>query len=335
MNVSVKGLAKYLPSRIETNEDLAKAFPEWSVDKIFQKTGISSRHISGDHEFASDLGTAAARALIEKFEVSPEIFDYVLLVTQSADFYLPTTACMIHDALGMRTDAGALDINLGCSGFVAGLGLAKGLIVSGQAQNVLLITADTYTKFINPQDKAVRTIFGDGASAAWISSEPASASIGEFVYGTDGSGARHLIVPNGSIRPGVEIAPKSQVENRFEVSNGFDLFMDGAEIFNFTLRIAEDAVSEILRKNDLRIEDVAHFVFHQANAFMLKHLQAKLQLPEDRFVVVMSEWGNTVSSTIPMALLELENQNALKAGDRVLILGFGVGLSWAGSIITV
>lgn len=330
---TIRGISYYLPKEVLSNEEISKQFPEWSVEKISSKTGIKNRHISNKDEFASDLAYQAALNLFEKYDVSPEEIEYIILSTQTPDFYLPSTSCIVQDMLGVPTSAGATDTTLGCSGYVYGLGLAKGLIESGQVNNVLLLTADTYSKFINPMDKSVRTIFGDAASATLIEKSTSGGGLSGITYGTDGSGAKSLIVPRGGLRSGDEISPRSNPETRDLLSSGYDLYMDGPEIFNFTIRVVPDAVSQILNRAGVDVEGIDFFVFHQANAFMLDHLRKKLGLPSEKFVVSMQDVGNTVSSTIPIALAGLIDSGQLRRGMKVMLLGFGVGLSWGGMVL--
>lgn len=334
MSARIAAVEYHLPERVLDNEALAAEFPEWSVEKISAKTGIDRRHISGEDEFSSDLAVAAGRALLERHGIDPASIEYLIVCTQSPDFFLPSTACIVQDALGVPTAAGATDITLGCSGYIYALGLAKGLIESGQVSNVLVITADTYTKFINPADKSVRTIFGDGAAATLVTDDGAADAITAITYGTDGSGAKSLLVPSGGLRSGSTIQPKSDVAGRGIEPSGYDLYMDGPDIFNFTLAVVPSAVETILAKAGLERDDVDLFVFHQANAFMLEHLRKKLDVPAEKFFVSLAESGNTVSSTIPIALADAERAGALSKGDRVMLVGFGVGLSWGGLIAT-
>jgi 3-oxoacyl-[acyl-carrier-protein] synthase-3 len=196
------------------------------------------------------------------------------------------------------------------------------------------VTADTYTKFINPADKSVRTIFGDGAAATLVTDDGDAAAITAMTYGTDGSGGKSLIVPNGGLRSGAALQPKADASARELVASGYDLYMDGPDIFNFTLRVVPETVEQILAKAGLEQEDIDLFVFHQANAFMLEHLRKKLKVPAEKFFVSLAESGNTVSSTIPIALADAERQGALTSGMRVMLLGFGVGLSWGGLVAT-
>ena len=195
----IKAISYYLPDKVVTNEDLVKEFPEWSVDKVAQKVGVDSRHLAAENETAGDMAEKAARQLFSEYKVSPDIIDFVLLCTQSPDYFLPSTACILQDRLGIPKTAGAFDYNLGCSGCIYGMALAKGLIAGGIAKNVLLLTAETYNKYLHPLDKSNRSIFGDGAAACLISSD-GIAEIGEFVLGTDGSGANNLIIKSGASR---------------------------------------------------------------------------------------------------------------------------------------
>jgi len=330
----ISAVEYFLPEQTLTNEDISAQFPEWSVEKIAGKTGINVRHIAAVDEFSSDLAVGAARKLFEARDIDPTSIDYLILVTQSPDYYLPTTATIVHDQLQLRTDAGATDVSLGCSGYIYALGLAKGLIESDQVGTVLVLTADTYTKFLNPADKSVRTIFGDGASATLVTSDGKRDSLGAFRYGTDGSGGKHLIVPAGGLRPASEFAPKSDPDRRGLTPGSYDLYMDGAEIFTFTIRVAQPSVTAILEKAGLGMDDVDLFVFHQANKYMLEHLRTKLGIPAEKFPILMANYGNTVSSTIPMALADAERAGMLRPGMRVLLLGFGVGLSWGGAVVT-
>lgn len=333
MRAKIDAIDFYLPEKVLTNDQLATQFPEWTVDKISAKTGIARRHISGDGEFSSHLATAAGKKLFSNHHIDPKIVDYVILVTQTPDFYMPTTACIVQDQLGLRTDTGATDITLGCSGYIYALGLAKGLIESSQVDNVLILTADTYSKFINPGDKSVRTIFGDGASATLVVGVDEKESLHAFTYGTNGAGGKNLIVPHGGLRDALELAPKADTLLRDLTPSGYDLFMDGPEIFTFTLDVVPHSVEAVLRKAKLDLEDIDLFVFHQANKFMLDHLRKKIGVSVEKFFMSFEESGNTVSSTIPIALTEAIRQGRLVAGMRVMLMGFGVGLSWGGLLV--
>lgn len=320
----IKALAYYLPETIVTNEELVADFPEWTVDKIADKVGVNKRHVAGDETVSSMAIKAAEKLFQENPTVVREDIDFILVCTQSPDYFLPSTACIVQDKLGIPKTCGAFDFNLGCSGYEYGLATAKGYIAAGIAKNILLITAETYNKHIHPQDKGNRTIFGDAATASLISTD-GFAEIGDFVLGTDGSGAENLIVKTGAMAFPEKANDLIFDENGNPRSSDY-LYMNGAEIFNFTLRVVPKMVRQTLEKNDLSNEDIDLYVFHQANSFMLGHLRKKLKISETNFFINMAEIGNTVSSTIPIALKDAQNMGLLKG--NILIAGFGVGLSW-------
>jgi 3-oxoacyl-[acyl-carrier-protein] synthase-3 len=326
----IKAISYILPDTIVTNQDLVEEFPEWSVDKIAKKVGVVSRHVVAERQCASDLAEQAARKLFLENDIDKNCIDFVLLCTQSPDYFLPTTACLLQDRLGLGTHCGALDFNLGCSGFVYGLALAKGLIESDAAKNVLLVTAETYSKHMHNRDKGNRTIFGDAAAATLVSTR-GFAEIGSFDLGTDGSGCNNLIVKSGAMRHQDRFDDIAFDKSGNPVSSDH-LYMNGSEIFNFTLETVPDLVENVLRKNRLGKESVDLYVFHQANKYMLDCLFDLMEIEEEKAFVYMSEVGNTVSSTIPIALCEAKKEQRLSG--NVLIAGFGVGYSWGGCVLT-
>lgn len=331
----IAAVTHYLPVGRLTYEAIGISHPSWDMDKLGKIVGIRQLPISQDGEFSSHMATSAARRLLEDPAVDTDGIDYLILVTQSPDFPLPTTACLVQDALGLPQNIGALDVRLGCSGYVYALGLAKGLVASGQAKKLLLLTSDVFTKLVNSNDKATRPIFGDAATATLVvASQDDSTGIGSLVYGTDGTAAGALVVPNGSLRDGRDLTEQAGVEQRGLESEGYDLFMDGAAVFNFTLAVVPTLVDDTLAKAGWAREDVDLFVFHQANKFLINHLRKKLKIDEARFWMDMENVGNTGPSTIPLALSQAAEQGILKPGMKVLLAGLGVGLSWAGATLT-
>ena len=325
----IKQVAYCLPEKIVTNEAIVEEFPEWSVEKIIEKVGVKQRHVSAKGETAADLAEKAANKLFEEGNIDRNIVDFVILCTQSPDYFMPSTACVLQDRLGLRKDIGAFDINLGCSGYVYGLAIAKGLIAGGIAENVLLLTSETYNKYLHPRDKGNRTIFGDAATATLISTD-GIAEICEFVLGTDGGGANNLIVKSGAARMPEKQNDLSFDKNGNPVSSDH-LYMNGAQIFVFTQRMVPKAIGDVLVKNHLEQGDIDLFVLHQANRYMLDFLRKKMAIPEDRFYVYMEKVGNTVSNTIPICLFEAQKENRLKG--NVLLCGFGVGYSWGAVVL--
>jgi 3-oxoacyl-[acyl-carrier-protein] synthase-3 len=335
LHAHILDLAAYLPAQVLTNEELAALYPDWSADKILAKTGIRERRIALDGETAADMACAAAENLFAQGRVAREEIDFILLCTQAPDYLLPTSACLVQDRLGIARSAGALDFNLGCSGFVYGLSLAKGLIESGAARRVLLLTADTYSKYIHPQDRSVRTLFGDAAVATVVGTTPGSGrAIGPFVFGTDGRGAHDLIVEaGGARRPQDAASAVERVDANGHVHSADKLFMDGAEVLSFTLREVPAAIASLLDKAGMVQDDIDYFVLHQANRFMLDTLRKKIGVAPERMPLHLEHVGNTVSSTIPLALIGMREAGQLVAGKRLMLVGFGVGYSWAATIL--
>jgi 3-oxoacyl-[acyl-carrier-protein] synthase-3 len=326
----IKAISQYLPETVLTNEDINLQFPEWTPERIQSKIGIKSRHIASS-ESVSDMAVKASEKLFEEYDIDRNTIDFILLCTQSPDFFLPTTACIVQDRLNIPTSAGALDFNLGCSGYVYGLAVAKGLISTGIAKNILLITSEAYSKFIHEKDRGNKTIFGDAATATLISNE-GFAEIMNFELGTDGSGANNLIVKNGAIkypnRDGLD------VDDGFgNIINPNNLYMDGPAILKFTLDSVPKLVNQTLQNNQLELSDINLAIFHQANTFILERLRKKIGFLEENFYIHIKDYGNTVSSTIPIALKHaLETR---KPEGNILLAGFGVGYSWGSCILQI
>ena len=332
MGAFIRAISYYLPERILTNEELVKEFPEWDVEKVYGKVGVKERHLAGESETAGDLAEKAALKLFREYDVSPAEIDYLLLCTQSPDYHLPSTACILQDRLGIPTSAGAFDYDLGCSGCIYGMAVAKGLIAAGLASNVLLLTAETYTKYLHPEDKSNRTIFGDGAAACLISKGSGLAEIGDFVFGTDGSGADDLIVKTQGARSR-ERTGLSTEDDDGHVNREDYLYMNGSAIFNFTLEQVPSMMKQLLEKSGLEKDGIDYFVFHQANKYMLSTLRKICGIPKDKFHIDLEHTGNTVSSTVLISLKDCLEQGVIQPGMKVMACGFGVGLSYGGTIL--
>lgn len=328
----IKGISYYLPEKIVTNEALVAEFPEWTVEKIAEKVGVHQRHVASENETATDLAVKAAERLFEdNIELNKDDIDFILFCTQSPDYFLPTSACIIQGKLGLPTSCGAIDYNLGCSGYIYGLAIAKGLVAGGIAKNVLLLTGETYNKHLHPRDKGNRTIFGDGASATLISTD-GWAEIGDFDLGSDGRGAENLIVKTGGMRKPEKANDLIFDENGNPISSDY-LFMNGASIFSFTQKNVPLVVKETLAKNGLEKGNIDLFIFHQANSYMLEFLRKKIKIDKEKFFINMGDIGNTVSNSIPIALADAAKEGLLKG--NILLCGFGVGYSWGGCILKI
>ena len=331
MGAVIKNIEYVFPKQKISNSDLANQFPDYDFEKFEEKIGIVNRYWVARDETGFDLAKQACEKLFQK--VNREDIDYILYCTQSPEYFLPTTACILQNDLGLRKNIGAIDFNLGCSGYVYGISLAKGLIHSGQVKNVLLVTAETYSKYLHPNDRSNRAIFGDAATATLISYSEKEC-LGEFLLGTDGSGYDKLIVKNGCSK---FLFNADAEEINYGTSNIYTdnhLYMNGPEVFNFTSEVIPGFTKEVLEKNGMEIDDIDQFLFHQANSFMLNFMRKRLKIKSDNFYIDLRDGGNTVSCTIPIALKNYSTNNNFES-QKIIIVGFGVGLSWAGGLLTI
>lgn len=322
---AIRAVSTYLPEKVECND---------SNDHLSKKLGIQERHIAAENEAASDLAVHAAEKLFSSHAVEKKDIDFLLLCLQHPDYQAPTTACQVQARLGIPHMAGALDYNLGCSGYVYGLSLAKGLIESGLARNVLLMTSSIYTKYINAKDATIRPLFGDGATATLLSAVDAEAPLlHSFVFGTDGSGYDKLIIPAGGSRHQPCSTPEVfKTDEHGNTRSNYEIYMDGAAITFFSMRTVPQLVTDVLAKANLERQDLDGCIFHQANHYMLEKLRQRCGLRDVPFYNQIEHIGNTVSGTIPFALDDVIQQGKVRDDHSVLLAGFGVGLSWAGCI---
>jgi 3-oxoacyl-[acyl-carrier-protein] synthase-3 len=328
----ISDISCHLPDRVVTNEELHRENPDWDTERIAGKTGIESRRIAAEGETASDLAYFAAERLFGKSSVRRQDIDYLIFCTQSPDYLLPASACILQDRLGLPVQCGAIDINQGCSGYVYGLQLANALVASGTAKNVLLLTGETYSKYIHPRDRSVRVLFGDAGTASVIGTVERGAKFVTSVVGTDGSGYRNLIVPAGASR--YPLGDSSSHETRDDNGNvrtDANLFMDGQELFTFTLRRVPALVEALLVRCDLTANEIDAFVFHQANTFMNEHLRTKMHLPKEKVPMALRDVGNTVSNTLPLTLAQVGHN--FTPGNKIALVGFGVGYSWGACLL--
>jgi len=316
MTIGIQNIAFHLPANRQDNAAICAAH-EFDEAFIADKLGINARYIAGPDESTADLATAAARALLDASGVSADKIGLLMVVTQTPDYCLPHTSALVHAALGLAKSVAAFDVNLGCSGFVYGLSTAIGFMEANGIDFGILVTAEEYSKVMDPADRATAPLFGDGAAATLLSRTPQYA-IGRTTFGTDGSRHEALIVPGSGTRAG-DASP---------------LAMEGRAIFNFMMSEVPGDVSTCLERNGLGIDDIDAWVFHQASKFMLQSVAKRIGIAQDKVVIDLEDGGNTTSSTIPIALAR--KVFALEAPPRRIFLsGFGVGLSWASTVITM
>lgn len=304
-----------LGSKTETLADLGERNPDWQVERLLAKTGISQRQIVNPRESLLDLAEEASEGVLK--EHPRDEIDGLIYVTQSPDSRIPTTACLLHERLGLPQHCLAFDVNQGCSGFVYGLSLATSLLKAQQIRRCLLVCAEAYSRYISLNDRTSRPIFGDGASATVIDMGGAG-EIGPFVFATDGSGAPNLTLT---------------ANNERNVSSGDVLYMNGPKVLDFTMEEVPKSVTRLLESAGLGLADIDIFVFHQASKVVLDRIQRKLGIDEKRFFRNYQTIGNTVSSTIPIAMKQARQSGQLRENMKVLVMGFGVGYSLAGCIV--
>lgn len=329
MGAKISNIEYYFPDKVLSNEDLKIEFPDYDFSKFEDKIGIQNRYVVSENETALDLAIKSSEKLFEKFDRS--LVDYILYCTQSPEYFLPTTSCILQDKLNLRKNIGAFDFNLGCSGYTYGLSLAKSLINSNQAKNVLLITAETYSKYLHLGDKSNRAIFGDAATSTIISFSD-NDYINEFQFGTDGSGYDKLIVKNGASRFKFDENIESKSYGSDNLYSDNNLYMNGPEIFNFTNDVIPNFITDLLQSNEINDKEINQYVLHQANAFMLNTIRKKMKIDKERFFIDLMDGGNTVSCTIPIALKKYSQLNTGEI-QNIILVGFGVGLSWSGGLI--
>ncbi|MCP4910181.1 MAG: ketoacyl-ACP synthase III [Bacteroidetes bacterium] len=330
---TIKYINCYYPNNILTNEDIANQFPDLKIKELTRLTGVHKRYISGKGETSVDMGVSAAEILLTKNSIDRNSIDFIIFCSAGGDFITPASACIIQNRLGLPSNCGAFDFNQGCTGYIYGLSIADGLIQSNNAKNVLLITSEAITKTIHPDDSSNRAIFGDAATATLVSKNN-NGSDNKFIFGTDGSKFDKIIIKHGRERyPLPEYAEQDSLDNYGNAQNDSKFYMDGAEVFNFSVNKAPELVNSLLVQNNITIDDINYFIFHQANQIILETLGKKLKIPKDKLIIDISETGNTVSSTIPIALSNAIRSDKIKRGNRIILAGFGVGFSWGGTIL--
>lgn len=331
MAIEIKHIFYELSSQKVTNEDLCKQFPDQTPERIYKKTGINVRYNTTENIIGSDLAYKAAVKLFKETAIKKEDIEFVLFCTEGLDYIAPMTACLIQQRLGLNKNIGALDLPSGCAGFTHALGMSKAIIESGQANNVLLLFGDTPGLVTNPNNLVLRALFSDAGAAIMVEKSSVN-QIGKFIFGVDGTGAKHLFVDKSCLRNPVD---KDWLDEHKEIGGmpRGQMYMNGLEVFSFSLKEVPKLIDDILEKNNLNIEDIDLFVLHQASDIILSSLQKKLKIPENKMVNYLSDYGNTVAVSIPLSLAEAQKEGRIKKGDKILIAGYGIGFSWSGTVL--
>ncbi len=324
MFAKIRAIASYLPPTIESNSEIVDG-------RFIKKIGVKSRHIV-TNESAGDLALNAAEKLFAEYDIDRHETDFILLCTQHPDYQMPHTAAQIQSRLGLKKSVGSMDIALGCSGYVYGLAVAKSFIETGLAKKILFLTSSVYTKYINVNDTSTRPLFGDGATATWLEGSDKE-SLKAFVFGSDGSRYDKLIIPvGGSKFPPRDNPEVFSTDDNKNYRSNYEVFMDGMAITYFTLREIPKLVDDVLTAANLTRTDLDYCIFHQANKFMMTYLRDKAGLNEVPFHNDITDTGNIVSGSVPLAIEQVVKSHGAKDLKNVMLAGFGVGLSWAGCI---
>ena len=334
--VGIAGIAYALGERLVTNDDLGRENPTWDMSRTTERTGVSSRAVAESGTTALDLAERAAVRLFEEGSVASGDVDGLIFCTQTPDHILPGNASLLHGRLGLPQRVLAFDMVHACSGFVYAAGVARSLVESGAATNVLVATGDTYSRLIHPGDRSTRAIFGDGAACSLVTAGPeASLRFADFEYWTAGDRADRFMVANGGARspfdPDLVVEPDSNAR----VSSPNHIRMDGLGLLSFFNSNVPKSVDAVLERNGLGRDDVDRIVFHQASRMAVEGLARALRVGMDRVEVSFGDTGNLVSASIPVALARMRERGALASGDTVLLCGFGVGLSWSVALLEV
>lgn len=330
-NVSVTGICCAVPDNPKQTEDYIETFGVDCVEKFIKMTGVNHRYISKPTQTSSDLCYVSAEALFSKFGWDKSTVDALIFVSQTPDYRLPATACVLHERLGLEKDCIAFDVNLGCSGYVYGLQIAGSLLQSENIKRVLLLCGDTISSYLSPVDKSSTMLFGDAGSATML--ERTEEQHMHFMLKTNGKGYNSIIVPSGACRRiSGDYERKEKGEGIFR--NDFELAMDGTEVFNFTISEVPKTVNEFLYSNKESVDSYDWYVLHQANLFMLNHIAKKAKIPKEKLPITIDRFGNTSVASIPLTIVDLyNNNNGIPAvnnrqKDHIMLVGFGVGLSW-------
>lgn len=336
MRVQIKDIAYYLPECVVTNEELHEKNPSWDMALVEERSGVLKRHIARDDETALDLAFRACEKLFSRNEDLPGQIDGIIFCTESPDYIMPPNSCILHKMLKLSEDTLAFDFNLACSGYVYGLALAQGLILSGMTSNILLVTAETYSKYIHEQDRSSSVLFGDGAAVSWITASDSTQGIIDIQCSTSGKNYDKFIIPAGGCRmPKSEETKIPKTDKSGNVRTLENIHMDGMGILMFVGLKVPKQIRSLLKRNELTVEQIDLFVFHQASKMALDSLTRSLRIDREKVYSNLSEIGNTVSASIPIALKDALDSGAISSGDRILLSGFGVGLSLGSAIIAV
>lgn len=321
--VGIIGTGKYVPEKILTNQDLEKMV-DTSDEWIVSRTGIKERHVAAEHEATSDLAYHAAVNALKSAGMHAEDLELIIVATITPDMFFPSTACLLQDRLGAKK-AAAFDLSAACSGFVYGLATATNFVKTGMYNNALVIGVDCLSRITDYSDRNTCVLFGDGAGAAIVGEVPEGRGFQAFDLGAEGAGGAHLYIEAGGSR----LPASAETVN----TNKHYIYMNGREVFKFAVRVMGSATEAVLAKAGIDKKDIDLFIPHQANIRIIKSAMERLELPEEKVVINVDRYANTSAASVPLALVEAQESGRLKPGDKVLMVGFGGGLTWGSSVL--
>lgn len=318
----IAGICTCLPTKRFDNMKDSSAFTEEEVRKVTGLAGVLSRRVAGDTLCSSDLCIAAAQRLLDRLGWATDSIDAVIMVTQTPDYFLPSTACVVHHRLKLGDHCAAFDVGLGCSGYPYGMWLAAMMLQGGGMRRVLLLHGETPTRFSDQSDRSVSLLFGDAGSTTALESTGLTEPTWHYALHSDGGGFNSMIVESGGFR------------DRFGVdARKHCVSMNGALIFNFTIKRVPALIDETLKAATMDTGNVDYFIFHQSNQFIMKHLCQKQSLPPEKVPIILRDFGNTGGASIPLTLTQGHLVRPQDRSLRLMLLGYGVGLSWGSALV--
>tara|TARA_B100000579_G_scaffold238235_1_gene195350 strand:- start:2410 stop:3417 length:1008 start_codon:yes stop_codon:yes gene_type:complete len=332
--LKIENISYYLPNEPVSNKDIIKKNPGWNLNDLNNRTGVNTRYYANKNETALDMSIEACKIFFENYNSKKDKIDALIFCTQSNDYIMPPNSSLLHGILGLSEDVFAFDFNLACSGYIYGLAIANGLLSTNMASNILLVNADTYSKYINEKDRSTKILFGDAAAVSYIKNSNQNKGIIDIQCSTSGENYKKFIIPSGGIR-----YPKSKLscvpikDKSGNIRTDEDIHMDGMGIFAFVNSKVPKQIKSILKKNSLNLSDIDLFIFHQASKLAIDSLIKILKIDSKKVYINIDKVGNTVSASIPIALKDALSDGKIKDGDKILCCGFGVGLSWGTCII--
>ena len=327
MSLIIESIEYYLPENIVTNADLQKENPDWNLEKITEKSGVYQRHIAGKNETAYDLSIKACDKLFQTNDKNN--IDGIIYCTQSPDYIMPSNSFLMHKHFGLKDEIFAYDFNHACTGYIYCLAMANAFVKAGMAREILLVNADTYSKYINPKDRSTRVLFGDGAAATIVKKSGRKRGIIDIDLGSSGSGYNKFWIPAGGLRlPKSDSTSVEMEDDRGNIRTQNDIEMDGFGVWSFINSVVPKQVDRLLKRNNVTKADIDQYIFHQASLMTLESIMRLMKLNEEQVFINIHNIGNTVSASIPIALKNAIDQDKVNNGSTVILSGFGVGLSY-------